>query len=68
MLNAQRPLRKDGSDPGGLTLKQFHPSRIVVDNQDSAVQWLHVSDVRGANLFLGQRATAVHWLCLEIKA
>ena len=37
----QRPLRKDGSNPGGLTLEQFHPLRIVVDNQDAAVPWLY---------------------------
>jgi hypothetical protein len=59
MLNSQRPLRKGGSDPARLTLKQFRPLRIVVDKQNAAAQWRHLSNVCGANLFLGQRAMAV---------
>src|SRR5216683_154596 len=66
MLNSQRPLRKGASDPGGLTLEHFRPLRIVVDNQNAAVQWLYLSDVCGANLFLGQRATPVRRL-LQVK-
>jgi hypothetical protein len=53
MLNSQRPPRKDASDPGGLTLEQFGLLRIVVDNHNAAVQWLHLSDVWRASLFLG---------------
>src|SRR5687768_13698207 len=66
MLNSQRPPRKDASDPGSLTLEQLRPLRIVVNNHSAAVQWLHLSDVCGANLFLGQRTTTVRWL-LQIK-
>src|ERR1700687_1263540 len=66
MLNSHRPLRKDASDPGGLTLELFRPLRIVFDNPNAAVQWLQLSDVCGAYLFLGQSATNVRWL-LQIK-
>ena len=66
MLNSQRPLRKDGSDSDGLTLEQFSPLRIIIDNENAAVQWLHLSDVCGANPSLGQRATTVRCL-LQIK-
>src|SRR5437660_12662514 len=66
MLNSQRPLRKDASDPSGLTLEQFRPLRIVIDNENAAIQWLHRSDVCGATLVLGQRATTVRCL-LQIK-
>jgi len=59
MLNSQRLLRKDGPDPSGLTLEQFGPSWIVVDEHNAAVQWLHFSNMRGVNLFRGQRAVAV---------
>ena len=67
MLNSQRPLHKDRSDPGGLALEQFSLLRIVVDNhQDAAVEWLHFSDVRGSNLFFGERATTAGWRDLRI--
>src|SRR3954447_27076312 len=67
MLNSQRPLCKDGSDPGGLTLEQCHPSRIVVDNQNAAVQSLNFSDVCGANLFLDHAPIAIGWLWPQVK-
>ena len=59
MLDSQRLRREDGPDPGGLPLEQLRPSRIVVDEQDAAAQWLCFFDMRGANLFIGQRAVAL---------
>src|SRR4051812_45797171 len=67
MLDSQHPLPKDGSDFGGLTLEQFHPLRIVVDNQHTAVQSIHLSNVCGANLLRRQRAMAVRWQWAEIE-
>ena len=45
----------------------FRPLRIVIDDQNAAAEWLHLSNVCGANLFLGQRAMAVRWLCVQVK-
>src|ERR1700712_633148 len=66
MLNLQRPPRKDASDPGSLTLEQFRPLRIVGNNHNAAIQWRHLSNVCGANLFLAQRTTTVRWR-LQLK-
>ncbi len=54
MLYSQR-LRNGGPDPGGLALKQSHPSGIVVDKHNAAIQRLRVSDMGGANVFVGPR-------------
>src|SRR3954468_15713185 len=67
MLNSQRPCRKHGSHPGGLTLEVFRPLRIVVDDQNAAAQWRHLCHVCGANLFLRQRAMAADWRCFNVK-
>jgi hypothetical protein len=45
MRNLQRAFREGRSDPGGLPLKQLRPLRIVVDNQDAAVQGLYLAHV-----------------------
>jgi hypothetical protein len=63
----KRPFHLSQVDFGSpIELAQFRPLRIVVDNHDAAVQWLHLSDMCGTNLSLGHRATSVRWL-LEIE-
>ena len=56
MLDSQRLLREGSPYPGGLPLEQSRPSGIVVDKQNAAAQWLRFFDMRGANLFVGERA------------
>ena len=65
MLDSQRLLREDSPYPGGLPLELVRPSRIVVDQQNAVAQWLHFFDMRGANLFLGQRAVALSQFSLR---
>src|SRR5712692_4459369 len=64
MLNAQRPAPERDPDSVSLTPKQLRPLRIVVHNQNSAGQWLQLSDCVSADLLLGEWWAVIEWLCL----
>ena len=64
MLNPQHPVTKGNPDSVSLTPKQLRPQRVIVHNQNLAGQRLQLSDCVGADLLLGERATAIEWVSL----
>src|SRR5262245_9150819 len=64
MLSPQRLASEHKPNSVSLTRKQLRPLRIVVHNQDSAGQWLQLSDCISSDLFLGARCEVIEWLCL----